>query len=298
VRVLVLANPGAGAQVNAEALAPAVQALEAEGHRVQLVETAAPGHALELARELSARFDRVVACGGDGTVSEVARGMLAAGSTAALALVPAGTGNDLATALGIEADGALQLAVGGDVVRVDVGLAGERPFVNASSVGPWAELSQSVGAGLKSALGPLSYLAAGLTRSGWRTPFRARLTAGDAVIEGEMQYLAVANGPTVGGGSRVAPDASLDDGLLDAVVLPALPLPELLAAAAALRSGTPHEALVRVRASELHLVAEEELTLTCDGEAQRKREVTFRVLPGALALVVPRKELTPLGAVP
>lgn len=301
MRVLVLANPAAGAQLETDAFARVAEDLARAGHVVQVEETAQAGHARELARELASGFDRVVACGGDGTVSEVARGIIAAGATTPLAIAPAGTGNDLATALGIELppDQAIRLAIEGRVVRVDVGLADEQPFVNAASIGPWAEIASGVRAGVKAALGPLSYLAAGL-KPGAMRPFPARLSGAGAEIEGDMLYVAVANGPSVGGGSLVAPDARLDDGELDAVVLPALPAGELLAAARALRSGTPHDALVRIRAADLSLESDEELTLTCDGEPQRKRGVHFRVLPLALAIVVPgpRKELTPLALVP
>lgn len=286
-KLLVVMNPAAGGGTHTGEVLEAVRALRAAGHAVDVRATSAPGEARRLVADLAPTYARVAACGGDGTVSEVAAGLLDSGAAVPLVVVPSGTGNDFARAVGALPPGdAMRAALGGTIAAIDVGFAGERPFLNAVSGGAAAEISSSVTPERKASLGPLAYLASGLGRLARVRGFEARLEGDGGIHEGQMLFFAVANGQSVGGGTRIAPEARADDGLLDAVVLPAVPATSLLGALRALRAGTDHPALVRMRGERFVFEAEREVALTCDGEAMAARAIAFRVAPGALSVVV------------
>jgi len=286
--LLLLVNPAAGGGASTERVLAAAAELREAGHRVEVRQTTERGEARRIAAREAAGFDRVAACGGDGTISEVAAGLLDAGASTPLVVVPAGTANDFAAAVGAGASAAeaVRLSLAGEVAPLDVGFAGDVPFVNAASGGVAAEISESISPERKAALGPLAYVATGLAKLGSLRGFEARIEGEVGRFEGPLLFFAVANGQTVGGGSRVAPEALVDDGQLDLVILPALPPASLLGALRALRVGAEHPGLVRMRGPHFAFEADEEVTVTCDGEPLRAAALAFHVVPAALSLVV------------
>jgi YegS/Rv2252/BmrU family lipid kinase len=184
----------------------------------------APGHAEELAHAAArAGLATVVAAGGDGTVHEVANGVLRAGSEqAAFGVIPLGSGNDYADSLGLPAEVPLlcRRLLAGDIRRVDVGLVRDergrqRYFVNSLGLG----LSGAVAYEARKIRGLRGLALYGLAalRAIWRH-FHSPQTA--LRIDGRIEeiptlYLAIALGRREGGGFIIAPEARLDDGLFD-----------------------------------------------------------------------------------
>ena len=219
--LLLLANANAGT-ADQEAVEAARTVLAATGD-VELVTTGEPD---ELDRALD-RLDgrRLVVAGGDGSLHLVVRRLHERGELAAadLALVPLGTGNDLARSLGIplEPEAAAELAGSGQAHPLDLLLddAGGTA-VNAVHVGIGAQAAQAA-SGLKPRLGPLAYpigaVLAGLRAPGWR--LRVEVD-GRVVSRGRRRVLMVGigNGPGIGGGTPLLPHARPDDGLLDVMV--------------------------------------------------------------------------------
>lgn len=287
-RLLLILNPAAGGGASTSAILEAVRQLRRAGHVVAIHSTGQAGEARRIAAELGSRFDRVAACGGDGTISEVVAGLVDGGVRRPLVVIPAGTANDFANVIGAGGlpEEALLGAFTGALAPLDVGFAGDIPFVNAVSGGAAAELSGTASQEWKATLGPLAYLAKGLAHLPSLRSFDGRVQGGEGIYEGPIFFLAIANGQQVGGGTRIAPDARVDDGLLDAVVLPALPVPSMLGALRALRSGDHHPDLVRMRGERFSFQAEREVAFTVDGEALEASELEFRVVPGAVSLVV------------
>ena len=232
----VLLNPAARGGRN-RALRPAVErALREAGLAVEVLETARPGDAERLARALGEAGALVVSAGGDGTVHEIANGL--AGTAGTLAVLPLGTGNDFAHALGMPDD--LAQAAGvvarGQSRRVDLGHVRwtdadggthERRFANCLGAGFDAHAA-ALAAQTKRLGGRTAYLVAVVrTLWAWRRPrvhvrVRERVPAGDAGDapspldhDGPLFLCEVGNGHSVGGGFLLTPDAVPDDGLLD-----------------------------------------------------------------------------------
>ncbi len=291
--LLLLASAHAGS-ADAEAVAAARAAMAAGGD-VEEVRTATP-------QELDAALDRragrrLVVAGGDGSLHLVVRRLSARGelADAELALVPLGTGNDLARALGIplDPDAAGQLASTGSPRPLDllVDDAGGTA-VNAVHLGVGAQAAQAA-AGLKRRLGPVAYplgaVAAGLRSVGWH--LRVEVD-GSALVDGARRVLmaGIGNGPGIGGGTPLLPAAVPDDGLLDVMVSTASGPLARVAFGVALRDGThPRSRHVRYGRGTSVRVTGGPAPLNEDGEVgQDVTARTWSVRPGAWRLVGPR----------
>lgn len=223
MRVRVIVNPIAGHRgrrsTNGAArrdLAHAV--VSAYAAVADVVLTAAPGHAVELARRAVAdRIDRVVAWGGDGTINEVAGPLI--GSDTILGVIPGGSGDGFARGLKIPADPetALARALAATAIRLDVGWMGERHFLNAAGVGFDAAVAEAFRRRPRRGLS--GYLIAGF---GSACTYRCvtYTLEFDGIQTTAPQFLvAFANGPQYGNGFVLAPGADPTDGWLDAVVV-------------------------------------------------------------------------------
>ena len=300
---LVLLNPAARGG-RARWCRPALdEALARSGLDAAVVETRGPGDAERLARETDA--DLVVAAGGDGTAHEVVNGLAEHGPGGpALAVLPLGTGDDYATALGMPArlgDAVRALATTpprpldlGEARWEDAAGAHVRRFANCLGAGFDAHAARLAGE-TKWLGGRSAYLAAVL-RTLWarrRPGAHARVTVGGVeVFDGPLFLCEVGNGQAIGGGFRLTPDAVLDDGLFDVCLAHHLTptravrlLPLSLTGA---HTTAPEVVMGRGGHVEVE-VAGGALPLQADGEALSPgaRRVRATVLPGALRVVAP-----------
>jgi len=288
---VVLRNPAAGAEDEDE-LEHALAAIEADEVRV----SAGPGDLERLAREAGTAGDvaEVVVAGGDGSLNEVVNG-LAPEFRPRVALLPLGTGNDLARALGI-ADGVgsavSAILAGGerriDVVRVDHA-GGSRHFVNASAGGFSTEVDRQLSTAGKTAFGRFAYyVSAGRALADLVSHrLTVRVDDGPATTVAAYNFV-VSNGPTIAGGLRVAPGAHLDDGRVELLVVPAVPLlrcAALLARILAAEHVGGPDAIVR-RGRRIELDSDPPLEFNVDGELVGRTPATFHTLPRALRVAV------------
>lgn len=195
--------------------------------------TAYAGHAAELARAAAQEYAVVAYMGGDGTANEVANGLLAvpAETRPVLAAIPRGTGGDFPRGLGL--DRSLEAAAARlrrrRARRIDVvesffagrtGAATERFFLNISDVGLGGRVAELVDSRSKAFGGFASFLSAILAAFwGYENHYLRLLVDGEPRFEGRAASIVVANGPFFAGGMRMAPDARMDDGLLDVIAL-------------------------------------------------------------------------------
>jgi YegS/Rv2252/BmrU family lipid kinase len=219
LRALVIYNPAAG-RSRRRRLAATLRLLEAEGCRVMLCETSGPGDAERLARSFDPEAcDVIVAAGGDGTINEVANGLIASGHRVPLAIVPLGTANVLAKEIGLECR---PRAVAGAILRrhsrtVHPGLANGRHFVQMAGAGVDAHVVQGVSLALKRRTGKFAYVAESLVQA-----FRYDFPLLTVTIDGTphaARMVVVCNGRHYGGPFVAAPGASLASGEFHVVML-------------------------------------------------------------------------------
>jgi diacylglycerol kinase (ATP) len=234
----------------------------------------------------------VIAVGGDGTCGNVARALLEAGGDARLGVVPAGSGNDFACALGLDPrrpHETLAVALGKRERRVDMGRVAGLAFLNVAGMGFDAAVLAALPR-FPLLRGQTRYLAAAM---GQLVACRARRVRLRAAGPAEQQVLALvfANGPRFGGGFRIAPRARPDDGLLDMVAVgDARLLGRLRILAAVLRGshiGFAEISYSRIREAVVEL--DEAPWLDLDGELRRApaAELTVSCLPAALRVAIP-----------
>jgi lipid kinase YegS len=286
-RIVVVSNRPAEAD---EAFTAAIEENRARGHEIDVRPIDHPSEASRLAQEaVAAGVDTVVAAGGDGTLHGVLNGVLQEGRAAcSVGLVPFGTGNDFATACGIPADDpglAFRLAIETRAVPIDVGRVNGHWFVNAASGGFGAEVTTDTPQGLKQMLGRFAYFVTGLVQFTQVEPRYARLVAPEFGWEGDLLALAVANGPQAGGGFRLAPQALLDDGLFDVVVIPNVSWTELGTLLGDYMTLHPEASLDHVVYSRVPWVevhTREEMQVNVDGEPIHGTLFRFELRPQAL----------------
>lgn len=185
----------------------------------------------------SAGYDRVVAAGGDGTVHAAVNALR--GTQAALGILPLGNGNDLARALGIPLNlrAAAECLLRAPVTTMDLVRAGGRFYATVAGVGFDAEANRRSSSWGPWPKGHLRYLLAGARTSVSFHPIQIDLVTDTEEFRGEAMWVAVANAPNYGGGLRIAPEAALDDGLLDVCVVERVSRVALLALYPALLRG-------------------------------------------------------------
>lgn len=271
--VVVLANPAAGSGRGRRLGARAVALLERHGVRVETIVSRGAGHLAEAAAAEAARGRvRLVAIGGDGTLSEVARGMLSVpGHVTALGVVPLGTGNDFVKSAGLPYSwraACRRLAQGCTPRSIDAGRVNGRWFINGVGVGFDAAIAQAT-LRHKWMPGPLGY-GAGLVEALWagvdRPVCTLRWDGGED--RRAVTLVAACNGQYAGGLFRLAPRAELDDGRLDIVWADALNRLQVLRHAPRVIRGT-HESLPIahfVQSTRLEIESDRPLPAQADGE--------------------------------
>ena len=289
-RLAFILNPRSGRQAGGLSKSDILRRLLAgDPTEYRIFETERAGHATELAAQAAASgYDVVVAYGGDGTLNEVASGLL--GTRSALGIIPAGSGNGMARGLGIPRDPrkALDLIQHGRVRRLDVGEAGGSYFFNVFGLGFDACLAARFHREAGGVRGPLPYFTLGVSSFFAYRPPSVQIT-----VEGEKLLIAplvltIANGPQYGVGARIAPEADFADGRLDLVWLERLSALRALRALPRLFNGTIDRVRGRWhrRFTELTLQLPSATEVQYDGEVRVGSErMDVRILPGALDVV-------------
>jgi len=287
-RALAIVNPIAGNGAGERVARRIAADFRKHGVRLDVVRTPAPDEAARLAREAAADGYRIiVAAGGDGTANEVANGIV--GSAATLALYPIGSGNDFARALGYPRRAR-------DVPRfirearrrsIDVGEVNGRVFVNAAGVGIDGHVAERVVATSRVAGQTLGYFVGALVGIATYRPRPMRVLVDGELRSGAFLAVVAANGTHFGSGMHVAPQASLDDGLLDILLAGDLSRWSSLVALAKLYRGTHVDGrtIVMKQARAVEIELERPLAAELDGEVTRLSRLSIRVRPGALEVL-------------
>jgi diacylglycerol kinase (ATP) len=263
------------------------------------------GDAKELAT-IAARddYERVIVLGGDGTIHEVVNGLMTVDTPPTLAVVPVGTGNDLARTLALPDDPleALALVPDGkarplDLIHVRPDDESPRYAINAAAGGFSGQVDEQLSSDMKQAWGPLAFLLGAVNALPEMEDYVTRIAFEDQEAEVvEAFNVIVANGRMVGGGKLVAPVANPEDGLLDVVTVQAGSVLELSQVAAQLVTGNylSHELVHHRQVASVRLAASPGMWFNVDGELLTKEPVTFEVVPQALRVLVgPEYQATP-----
>jgi YegS/Rv2252/BmrU family lipid kinase len=288
-RARLILNPSSGRERGPEHLESLKAALHGRFDEVTTTVTSGDGDAERAAAAAAADgCDALFVAGGDGTVNEAMNGLSEARALEAVAvgIIPFGTGNDFAAALGIptETDAALSVLLAGREVRVDLGRMNGRVFVNTSGGGFIGEVSATVTPQLKTIAGRLAYLIGGAQVLLEFDPVAATITThpGEVRVTQELYAFAVCNSRFIGGGRLIAPEAVIDDGLLDVCLIESMSTLEFVALARKVGEGQhvndPRVSYFQASAVDIDLARE--INVNTDGEVFSVTRCEYRVLPG------------------
>jgi YegS/Rv2252/BmrU family lipid kinase len=290
--VHVIINPISGAGSDPAAASRRASLVQSAARRygapVKIDFTERPGHAAELgAAAVAAGAQSVIVWGGDGTFNETAGALL--GTSIPVGLVPAGSGNGLAGALGVPREplAALDVAFDGPTRTIDAGRLAGRCFFNIAGVGFDARVAALFNQRGRRARGGWPYIAIGLREGCTYCALDYDVWLDDEAKRYKALLIAFANGREYGLGARIAPDARLDDGLLDAIIVEERSVVARFWHARHLATGTPQRAPSVTTRRIRHAVIESagEMEFHVDGEPGSTRgRIEVEVLPAALTI--------------
>jgi YegS/Rv2252/BmrU family lipid kinase len=287
VRLQLVVNPAAGGGRGAKRIPAVTRALAA--HDLVVTRTTSLEHADQLVAEALAQDRVVVAMGGDGIVGRVAGAVAAEGGT--MGVIPGGRGNDFCRSVGIPMDpiAACAVVLNGTARAVDLGYANGRAFIGIASIGFDSDVQERVLTS-RVPLGQLTYLVGSLTTVLQWKPAHFSYTADGVQHDLEGWSVAVANTGMYGGGMRLAPDASVTDGLLDVVTSSTTSRGTFLKALPKVFKGTHVEepSVTTSTAREVVLTSDRPFRVFADGDPIATLPCTITVKPGALQVILPR----------
>jgi len=288
-RVALIVNPVAGGGRPARALPQVQAAMRALGLEQRFEYTSSLGHARELALAAVANGEVAVAFGGDGLIGAVAGALKH--SDGVVGILPGGRGNDLCRVLGIPLKpvAACSVLASGVERELDLGEAGGRTFAGIASCGFDSVVNRIANETTFVRGSPVYGYALLRALPGWKAAGFEVTVDGGETLRFTGYSVAAANSKQFGGGMRLAPGASLTDGLLDVVIIEDMPKLRFLRLAPTVFTGRHlgYRGVEVVRGREVQVSATEPFTLYADGEAIAELPVTIRVLPAAVRMIVP-----------
>ena len=279
--------------------------------RIDFVSTTGKGHARKLMSELDARIRLVIAIGGDGTVHEVASGLAENESDACMAVIPLGSGNDFARALGMDrswkaslaqlATAAIRPCDMGQFEWKEDGNPKQDYFANALGVGFDAHCAHlapryknwpfGIGYTVSILMGLKTWISGGATV--WDLSNEKK-----ALFSGRMMFTTIGNAQDSGGGYKVNPKALLSDGLIDACIVDNMSFFRAVSILPSAREGKhlSKKEVSYFQVTQLLIETDRGLPIHADGEMKslQARSISVSVLPGKIKLVVPENGNKPI----
>lgn len=307
IRAKLIANPGAGKATDATArLEQATRSLLECGIQADVALAKPKKEATPIAKKaVKDGYKIVIAMGGDGTIEAVLRGLV--GSKSRLGILPAGTANNIAKSLGIPEDlsEASALIAAGHTRKLDVGQVKTKKnkkklfFFELTAVGLTAALYPEAKDLPTRKLAALKDTAATFLKFDTKPTVFLTLD-GESKVKVETMLVTVANTPVYGLNFKIAPDASLQDGLLDISVFPEFSKADVIAYyAKVMNEGDAQDGRVqRYRARKLKIKTVPKLDIMADGIMLGKGTARIKILPGALRVIAPEEEEAGLAQPP
>ncbi|MEH7385875.1 diacylglycerol kinase [Bacillus sp. JJ1521] len=270
-RARIIYNPTSGRELFKRNLPEVLERLERAGFETSCHATTGAGDATKAARiAVERKYDLVIAAGGDGTINEVVNGLAEQEYRPTLGIIPVGTTNDFARAIGVprNIDGACDVIIEGNSVPIDIGRINDRYFINIAGGGRLTELTYEVPSKLKTMLGQLAYYLKGMEMLPSIRPTEVSIEYDGKLFEGEIMLFLVSLTNSVGGFEKLAPDSSLNDGLFDLLILKKVNLADFIRVATlAIRGEHINDShVIYTKANRVKVNPTEKMQINLDGE--------------------------------
>lgn len=296
-KVQIICNPNAGRQMIQNNVQELVEFLRDEQKEIRLSYTGKQFDAEKFAFQSSSRGDDIIiSIGGDGTVNEVVNGIMKSSRRPRLAIYPAGTVNDFASYLKIPK--AIiefnKMILENNTMKVDVGVSGSRYFLNVAAAGLLPEVAHTVSSDAKTVLGKFAYYIKGIKEFPRLIfkPIQVKFNFDGQTLEKEILFFLLANSPFIGGFKYVAPQAKIDDGYLDLLIVEKKDLKDVatIFLKTFIGSHINHPSLQYLQVKEFTIKSDDVIDLDLDGELAGQLPASFAVKKKAIDMIIPGKK--------
>jgi lipid kinase YegS len=283
-----------GKKADIDEVRDAVAILREESHTVEVRVTWEHGDAIRFVQEASSNgVKRIVVAGGDGSINEVVNGLMKLPKTERpqLSILPLGTANDFAVTCSIPHYPleALRLAIEGRAIPVDIVRANDRYFINVATGGVGTKITTETPTELKNFLGGGAYTISALIKALSFVHSNGKLVSEDHGLEGAFIAAAVCNGRAAGGGQIISPNAYINDGLMDVVVILEFALSDVPQVVMEfLNPSIKGEFVKRFQTKQMESIPEQARSVNLDGEPYRTGKIEFEIMPKEIELVLPK----------
>ncbi|WP_240376036.1 diacylglycerol kinase [Bacillus piscicola] len=292
-RARVIYNPTSGREQMKKNLPYILNRLEEAGYETSAHMTKCENDAEAAAKRAGENgFDVVVAAGGDGTIFEVVNGIAELERRPKLGIIPAGTTNDVARALGIRGNNiekVCDVLCGGNLQPIDIGKVNDQYFINIAAGGKLTELTYDTPSRLKTMLGQLAYYIKGFEKLRLLKPIQVRIEYDGKLFEGEIMMFLISNTNSVGGFEKLFPNAKFNDGMFDMMIITKAHIPEIIRIGTQALNGEHlhNENVLCFQANRVKIEVAGDMQLNLDGEYGGKLPAEFVNLHHHLELFCP-----------
>jgi YegS/Rv2252/BmrU family lipid kinase len=295
-KILLIYNPHAGNGLFSSNLDKVIEAFQKKRMLlvpVRIDRTALINELFQTAEEEG--FVKVIAAGGDGTLNIVVNSMLNNGASLPIAVFPSGTANDFAYYFDIphKLDDMIRIATEENYSYADVGLVNDKYFINVAAMGFIVDVSQKTHPNIKNTLGIMSYYLKGVSEVPKLQPISMKIESPEYSGTEKIYFMLVMNGKSAGGFKRVAPDAKMDDGLLDILLFREMPITELPGLLFNFMQGNHSENknVIFFKTNKLHLETDANIGTDVDGEKGSSFPLDITCMPKKLRINTLRQDM-------
>ena len=296
-KLLIIANPKSGKAKVKDLLLQMVQIFSKDGYLVTVYPTKARGDATAFASQIKENeYDRIVVCGGDGTLNEVITGFMQSKLKCTIGYVPLGTLNEWSSSLSISRNPltAAKDILDGEYAELDIGQFADKYFTYTASFGAFTKASYATSQKVKNVLGQAAYFLSGIKCLADIKPIHLKFKYDGKEVEDDYLFGAVSNSMSVGGVVKFKENlVKLNDGLFEVVLIKK---PHSIGqfnsiVNGILRKDLTHDGIEFFHTNEITVIGGSKVAWTLDGEyAAGSDEVTITNVPSVLHLTVPNQE--------
>ena len=287
MNIKLIVNPAAGKGSALKKSNRVIAELNRRDVKFDVEYTTYPRHGAIIAKEAAKSFEKVIALGGDGTANEVGEGVV--GTDAIFGVIPSGSGNDFAKMLNISnIDNSIDTLLNGKIRNIDVIKVNDRISLNTTGVGFNGVVSDVAGR-VKFLRGISVYIYSVIKTAIRYKAIPMRITVDDMIVEDNIFMVSVCNSKSEGGGFIVAPDAEIDDGILDVTIIREASLFKLLLNIKSAMTGNLNklDEVDTIRGENITIESDYPMPLHVDGEvvSMTSGKISASILKGALKVL-------------
>lgn len=292
-KVKIIYNPSSGRQNIRKKIEIIGSILMDNGYLVARFATKGKGDAMnETIKSCSEDWDVLIACGGDGTINEVATGIIKGQKKIPVAILATGTVNDFATSMRIPIQPRqfCEMILKGNTIDVDLGKANNNYFVNVLAGGIITDVAHQVPMEMKTLFGRAAYYIAGLREMPRQmlNPFHIKIESEEYSCDGEVLLFLVTNTASIGGFKGLAPSAQVEDGLLDCIIIRKVEILDVIPVFVSLLKGdiTTNPNVKHFKTKKMKISAKEDMQFDMDGEYGGELPVELEVVPSSFKIFI------------